>query len=107
MGPYERMAIGQLRQIYRGEEVECEWYAFRGEGGEFYAPRVDLAVGPFALHEASLIETSFRGASLAGAKFNGANALVQFWFHSAADRPSSLTDFSCSDLTGAFFPRLS
>ena len=40
---------------------------------------------------------------MTGTKFNGANALVQFWFHSAADRPSSLTDFSCSDLTGTFF----
>jgi hypothetical protein len=51
MGEYERMAIRHLRQIYQGEEVDCEWYAFRGEGGEFYSPRVDIAVGPFAFHD--------------------------------------------------------
>lgn len=51
MGPYERMAVGHLRRLYNREEVECEWYAFRGEGGEFYSPRVDIAVGPFAIRQ--------------------------------------------------------
>jgi hypothetical protein len=35
--------------MYR--EVVVQWYPFRGEGRGTYAPRVDVAVGPFAIYD--------------------------------------------------------
>lgn len=39
-----RQALGQLYA-----EIEVQWQPFRGEGRGTYAPRVDIAVGPFAI----------------------------------------------------------
>lgn len=36
-----------LDRIYR--EVEVQWYPFLGIGRDMYAPRIDIAVGPFAI----------------------------------------------------------
>jgi hypothetical protein len=45
---YQHKVKGQLERIYSGEEVEVQWYPFRGEGPRQYCPIVDVAVGPFA-----------------------------------------------------------
>jgi hypothetical protein len=36
-----------LDRIYR--EVEIQWHPFLGVGRDMYAPRIDIAVGPFAI----------------------------------------------------------
>jgi len=36
-----------LEHLYN--EVEVQWYPFRGQGRHIYAPVVDIAVGPFAI----------------------------------------------------------
>jgi hypothetical protein len=45
---YQHKVKGELERIYSGEEVEVQWYPFRGEGPHQYCPIVDVAVGPFA-----------------------------------------------------------
>ncbi|HEX9255180.1 MAG TPA: hypothetical protein VF938_06530 [Candidatus Angelobacter sp.] len=45
---YQQQVKTALDRLYR--EVEVQWCAFRGEGHRTYAPRVDIAVGPFAMH---------------------------------------------------------
>ncbi len=44
---YENAAKTLLDRIY--EDVEVQWYPFRGQGRQIYAPVVDIAVGPFAI----------------------------------------------------------
>ena len=46
---YEDAAKTFLDRIY--EEVQVQWYPFRGEGRHIYAPVVDIAVGPFAIEQ--------------------------------------------------------
>ena len=43
-----------LDRIYR--EVEVQWYPFLGIGRDMYAPRIDIAVGPFAIETRSVSE---------------------------------------------------
>jgi len=45
---YQHKVKRELERIYSGEEVEVQWYPFRGEGPRQYCPIVDVAVGPFA-----------------------------------------------------------
>lgn len=44
---YQDSAKIALDRIYR--EVEVQWYPFLGIGRDMYAPRIDIAVGPFAI----------------------------------------------------------
>ncbi|HEY2233055.1 MAG TPA: hypothetical protein VGK01_06210 [Candidatus Angelobacter sp.] len=44
---YQARAKAALDRLY--QEVAVQWYPFRGEGRDMYAPRVDIAVGPFAI----------------------------------------------------------
>lgn len=44
---YQRAAKVILDRIYR--EVEIQWHPFLGVGRDIYAPRIDIAVGPFAI----------------------------------------------------------
>jgi hypothetical protein len=46
---YQEQVKGLLERIYR--EVVVQWCPFRGEGRGTYAPRVDVAVGPFAIND--------------------------------------------------------
>ena len=43
---YQNRAKEVLERIY--DEVETQWHPFRGHGRGMYAPKVDIAVGPFA-----------------------------------------------------------
>jgi hypothetical protein len=43
---YQQQIKDALDRLY--DEVRIQWCAFRGEGRDTYAPRVDIAVGPFA-----------------------------------------------------------
>jgi hypothetical protein len=43
-----------LDRIYR--EVEIQWHPFLGVGRDMYAPRIDIAVGPFATERRRLEE---------------------------------------------------
>lgn len=45
---YQHKIKGQLKRIYREQEVAVQWYPFRGDGRRQYCPIVDVAVGPFA-----------------------------------------------------------
>jgi len=44
---YQQQVKNALDRLY--DEVRIQWCAFRGEGRDTYAPRVDIAVGPFAI----------------------------------------------------------
>lgn len=44
---YQNTAKNALEHLY--DEVEVQWYPFRGQGRQIYAPIVDIAVGPFAI----------------------------------------------------------
>jgi len=44
---YQTKIQDLLRKIY--EQVEIQWYPFRGHGRHIYSPAVDVAVGPFAI----------------------------------------------------------
>ena len=44
---YQVAVKESLNRLY--PQVEVQWLPFRGEGRGIYAPRVDLAVGPFAV----------------------------------------------------------
>lgn len=44
---YQNSAKVILDRIYR--EVEVQWHPFLGVGRDMYAPRIDIAVGPFAI----------------------------------------------------------
>jgi hypothetical protein len=44
---YQDQVKEALDRTYR--EVVVQWQPFRGEGRRIYAPRVDIAVGPFAI----------------------------------------------------------
>ena len=46
---YQEKIKQSLDQIY--DEVEVQWYPFRGQGRGIYAPVVDIAVGPYAIEE--------------------------------------------------------
>ncbi len=48
---YQHKVKRRLEQIYSGEEVKVQWRPFLGNGRDMYAPRVDVAVGPFAIQE--------------------------------------------------------
>lgn len=43
---YQNLAKASLDRTYR--EVKVQWCPFLGAGREIYAPKVDIAVGPFA-----------------------------------------------------------
>lgn len=43
---YQNNAKNILERLYG--EVEIQWHPFRGHGRRIYAPKVDIAVGPFA-----------------------------------------------------------
>jgi hypothetical protein len=45
---YQAQVKLSLERIYG--EVSVQWSALRGQGRNTYAPRVDVAVGPFAIH---------------------------------------------------------
>ena len=45
---YQHKIKGELKRIYREQEVAVQWYPFRGDGRRQYCPIVDVAVGPFA-----------------------------------------------------------
>ena len=44
---YQNIVKAKLERLYN--EVEVQWYPFRGRGRGIYSPRVDIAVGPFAI----------------------------------------------------------
>jgi hypothetical protein len=46
---YQESAKIILDRIYR--EVEIQWHPFLGAGRDIYAPRIDIAVGPFAIEQ--------------------------------------------------------
>lgn len=46
---YQKSAKLILDRIYR--EVEIQWHPFLGVGRDMYAPRIDIAVGPFAIEQ--------------------------------------------------------
>jgi hypothetical protein len=48
---YQERAKEQLQRLYPGEQVETQWYPFKGDDRNMYWPVVDIAVGPFAMHE--------------------------------------------------------
>lgn len=43
---YQNKKKAALKRLY--DEVEVQWHPFRGHGRGIYAPKVDIAVGPFA-----------------------------------------------------------
>ena len=51
---YQQQVKTALDRLYR--EVKVQWCAFRGEGNDTYAPRVDIAVGPFAIQRRYIAE---------------------------------------------------
>ena len=48
---YQRRASQAFQRLYPEVEVAVQWYPFRGERRDMYWPVVDVAVGPFAIHE--------------------------------------------------------
>jgi hypothetical protein len=51
---YQLSAKASLGRIYR--KVEVQWHPFLGVGRDMYAPRIDIAVGPFAMERRRLEE---------------------------------------------------
>ncbi len=51
---YQLFVQNKLKKIHF--EVEREWVPFRGEGRGMYSPRVDVAVGPFAINRKYISE---------------------------------------------------
>ena len=51
---YQESKKFALDRIYR--EVEIQWHPFLGVGRDTYAPRIDIAVGPFAMERRRLEE---------------------------------------------------
>jgi hypothetical protein len=47
---FQQALAPRLRALFAGVPVESEWASMRGEDG-LYSPRLDLAVGPFAIRE--------------------------------------------------------
>lgn len=49
---YQNYIKNRLQDLYRQDEIEVEWNAMRG-AREFniYSPRIDVAVGPFAINQ--------------------------------------------------------
>jgi hypothetical protein len=48
---YQQRAKELLQRHYPREQVETQWYPFKGEERNMYWPVVDIAVGPFAMRE--------------------------------------------------------
>jgi hypothetical protein len=48
---YQRQARQMLMRLYPEVEVTVQWYPFVGERRDMYWPVVDIAVGPFAIHD--------------------------------------------------------
>jgi len=48
---YQDKVKAKLERFYKGEQIEVQWYPFRGEGLRIYGPIVDVAVGPFATEQ--------------------------------------------------------
>lgn len=44
---YQNEVRTKLERLY--EEVEVQWHPFRGQGYGIYAPKIDVAVGPYAI----------------------------------------------------------
>jgi len=45
---YQQAMAAQLRPLFDGIDIVCEWRAMTGQTG-VYSPRLDIAIGPFAI----------------------------------------------------------
>ena len=51
---YQKLLVQKLQNVYPEAPIESEWSAMRGDKS-LYCPRIDVAVGPFAVNDKKCI----------------------------------------------------